>query len=205
MNTNERISPELLLYQHNKQIPPVIKQHVLQALSFYPELKETVINFIFKRNIRSSVMQAQPVFSTLLHQRKNRRYRINISTHFRLIDFDMPITQIPEEVMIGWIAHELGHIMDYEHRSNGGIALFGYRYLLSPAYVKEAERVADTYAVERGLGKYIIATKRFILDHAEIPQAYKNKIERLYLSPDVIVDLVTKLEEKKQKQRPIYS
>ena len=117
----------------------------------------------------------------------------------------MPIEQIPDTVMIGWIGHELGHIMDYEHRSNAGITLFGYRYLFSPAYVKEAERVADTYAVERGLGKYIIATKRFILDHAEIPQAYKNKIERLYLSPDVIVDLVTKLEEKSKKQLPIIS
>lgn len=204
MNTNERISPVLLLYQNNKQIPSVIKQHILQALSFYPELWETVIRFIFKRNIRSSVMQAQPVFSTLLGPRKKRRYRINISTNFRLINCDMPITQIPEVVMVGWIAHELGHIMDYEHRSNAGITLFGYRYLFSPAYVKEAERVADTYAVERGLGEYIIATKRFILDHAQIPQAYKNKIARLYLSPDVIVELVKKLEEKKQKATADY-
>ncbi len=149
-------------------------------------------------------MQAQPVFSTLLGPRKKRRYRINISTNFRLINCDMPITQIPEVVMVGWIAHELGHIMDYEHRSNAGITLFGYRYLFSPAYVKEAERVADTYAVERGLGEYIIATKRFILDHAQIPQAYKNKIARLYLSPDVIVELVKKLEEKKQKATAHY-
>jgi hypothetical protein len=63
--------------------------------------------------------------------------------------------------------------------------------------VKEAERVADTYAVERGLGKYIIATKRFILDHAELPQSYKDKIARLYLSPDVIVEMVKKMEAKK--------
>jgi len=47
------------------------------------------------------------------------------------------------------------------------------------------------------LGKYIIATKRFILDHAELPQAYKDKIARLYLSPDVIVEQIKKLEEKK--------
>lgn len=199
MNTNEEMGPELLSYRHNKQIPAVIQHDVLKALSFYPELKNTVINFIFKTNIRSSVMQAQPAFSTLLWKRKDRHYRINISTHFKLIHCNMPITEIPEEVMVGWIGHELGHILDYEHRSNAGIVSFGYRYLFSPAYVKEAERAADTYAVERGLGKYIIATKRFILDHAEIPQAYKNKIARLYLSPDVIVEQVKKLEEKKQK------
>jgi len=199
VNTNKEASGELLSFRHNKQIPPKIKQPALKALSFYPELKNAVIRFNFKKNIRTSVMQAQPVFSTLVNKRKNRRYRINISIHFKLRTCDMPITDIPEEVMIGWFVHELGHIMDYEHRSNAAIAVFGFRYVFSPAYVKEAERVADTYAVNHGSGKYILATKRFILDHAEIPQEYKNKITRLYLSPDIIIELVKKLEDKKKK------
>ena len=198
MNTNEEISNELLPYRHNKVIPAAIEKNVLQALSYYPELKNARISFIFKTNIKTSVMQAQPVFNTLLQKRAKRRYRINISAHFKLIHCDMPITKIPDEVMIGWIGHELGHILDYEHRSNTGIISFGYQYLFSPTYVKEAERVADTYAVERGLGKYILATKRFILDHAELPQSYKNKIAKLYLSPDVIVELVKKLETKEE-------
>ena len=199
VNMNKDETRELLSFGHNKQIPPVIKQQALKSLSFYPELKNAAIRFNFKENIRSSVMQAQPVFSTLLRKRKNRRYRINISTHFKLSSCDLPITEIPEEVMVGWIVHELGHIMDYEHRTNAQIVLFGTRYLFSPEYVKEAERIADTYAVEHGSGKFILATKRFILDHTEIPQEYKNKIKRLYLSPDIIVDLVKKLEDKKKK------
>ena len=64
-------------------------------------------------------MQAQPVFSTLLESKKNRRYRINISAHFKLIHSQMPILEIPDDVMIGWIGHELGHILDYEGKSNG--------------------------------------------------------------------------------------
>lgn len=201
MNTNNPIDTTLLQFCHNKRIPALIEPNVLKALSFYPELKNAHINFIFKTNIKTSVMQAQPVFSTLLLRRKKRRYRINISSHFKLIHCDMPITQIPDEVMIGWIGHELGHILDYERRSNTGMISFGYRYISSPTYVKEVERIADTYAVERGLGKYIIATKRFILDHAELPQSYKDKIARLYLSPDVITELVKKLEEKKEQEK----
>ncbi|TKK68518.1 hypothetical protein FC093_10365 [Ilyomonas limi] len=197
MNTKDKIRPELLQNKHNKQIPAVIEQNVLTALSFYPELKNTIIRFVFKTNIKTSVMQAQPVFTTLLLKRKNRRYRINISAQFKLIHTQIPIQQIPDEVMIGWIGHELGHILDYERRSNTGMVSFGLGYYFSADYVKSAERVADTYAVERGLGKYIIATKRFILDHAELPQAYKNKIARLYLSPDVIVEQIKKLEEKR--------
>ncbi len=201
MNINGQDDPKLLHFGHNKQIPAVIEKNVLKALSFYPELEDTTISFIFKTNIKTSVMQAQPVFATLLRKRKNRRYRINISEHFKLINSQMPILQIPDDVMIGWIGHELGHILDYEGMSNAGMVRFGYRYYFSPKYVKHAEMVADSLAVERGMGHYIIATKRFILNHAELPQAYKDKISRLYLSPDVIVEQVKKLEEKKLQQQ----
>ena len=203
MNTKNQVYPELSAFQENKEIPLVIEENVLKALSFYPELKNTTISFLFKSNIKTSVMQAQPVFTTLLQSRKARRYRINISEHFKLVSTSMPIQQIPNDVMIGWIGHELGHILDYESMSNVGMMSFGYRYYFHPEFVKHAEMVADSLAVERGMGNYIVATKRFILDHAELPQAYKDKIARLYLSPDVIVEQVKKLEEKKMQQQQL--
>ncbi|TDH24668.1 hypothetical protein EXU57_14405 [Segetibacter sp. 3557_3] len=199
-NTNDETGAELLRYKHNKEIPVLIEQNVLKALAFFPELRDARISFIFKRNIKGSVMQAQPVFATLVGPRKARRYRINISSQFKLISTQMPIQDIPADVMIGWIGHELGHILDYEGRSNAGLVSFGYNYYFSPKYVKHAEMVADSFAVERGMGNYILATKRFILDHAELPQAYKDKISRLYLSPDVIVEQVRLLEEKKRQE-----
>ena len=188
-------------YKANKSIPRVIETNVLKALSHYPQLKYTNIRFIFKKNIKGSVMQAQPVFSTLLKKRKYRKYRINISSMFKLTHSVTPIHHLPDDILIGWIGHELGHIMDYESRSNSGMVSFGYKYVLSGAYVKSVETVADTYAVNHGLGEYIIATKRFILDHAELPESYKAKIARLYLSPDDIVEQVRKLEERKMEEQ----
>jgi len=194
------LTEDLSTFKTNKKIPAVIEQNVLKALSFYPELKETAINFVFKKNIKKSVMQAQPVFTTLIKGREDRVYQINISSLFKLTHAAIPIHQIPDSIMIGWIGHELGHIMDFENRSNIGIVTFGFRYVFSEEYVRKAERVADTYAVNHGLGKYIVETKRFILDHTELPQAYKDKIARLYLSPDDIVEQVLKLEEKLEKK-----
>jgi hypothetical protein len=199
MNMDGKNSPAISEFGNNKQIPSVIEKNVLKALSFYPELKNTPIHFIFKAKISTSVMQAQPVFTSLLKKRSARRYRINISEHFRLVYSQMPIQEIPDDVMIGWIGHELGHILDYEGISNSGMVRFGYRYYFSPKFVRQAEMVADSLAVEHGMGNYIVTTKRFILDHAELPQAYKDKISRLYLSPDIIVEQVRKLEEKKLK------
>ncbi len=192
--------PKLEAFAANKTIPAVIRTNVLKALSHYPELRNTRIHFVFKKRIRKSVMQAQPVFTSLLKNRSNRSYRINISSVFRLTHNITPIHQLPDEIMIGWIGHELGHIMDYENRSNRGMVAFGYKYLASGRYVKQVEEIADTHAVNHGLGQYIIATKRFILDHAELPQAYKDKIARLYLSPDDIVEQVRKLEERQAER-----
>ena len=195
--------PDYDIYKQNKHIPSVIEKSVLKALSHYPELEKTQISFVFKQDIKGSVMQAQPVFKTLLNRKANRGYQINISALFKLTHAATPIHQLPENIMVGWIGHELGHIMDYESRNNYGMVAFGLGYLLSEKYVKNAEKVADTIAVNHGLGNYIIATKRFILDNAELPQVYKDKIARLYLSPDDIVAQVKMLEEKQlalQKQ-----
>ena len=188
----ENISNEFL--RTNKKIPKVIEDEVLKALSFYPELRQTRIDFVFKQRIKKSVMQAQPDFKAILIGK--RAYKINISALFRLTHTAIPIHQIPKDIMVGWIGHELGHIMDYESRDVRGMISFGLGYLFSSRYIRQAECVADTFAVSHGLGSYILKTKYFILNHAELPQKYKDKIARLYLSPDDIVEQVRLLEEK---------
>ena len=55
----------------------------------------------------------------------------------------------------------------------------------------EAERNADTFAVEHGMKDYILETKNFILNHAEIDESYKLRMKKFYLSPEEIMDIVT--------------
>lgn len=183
---------------NKKRIPRVLESQILKALSHYPELEETSIRFVFTRRLKSSTMAARPVVKTLLGPRKNRVYEILISPNFKLKHSILPIHQVDDDVITGWIGHELGHIMDYEERSTLAVARFGFLYWLSKRYIRKAERVADTFAVNRGMSSYILATKDFILGHAELPQKYKDRIARLYLSPDDIVELVAKLEEKRE-------
>ncbi|MCB0688014.1 MAG: hypothetical protein KDC53_15865, partial [Saprospiraceae bacterium] len=57
-------------------------------------------------------------------------------------------------------------------------------------FYRIAERTADHNAVKNGMGDYIIATKRFLLDQAEISQRYKKRLKSLYLSPDEIIDMI---------------
>src|SRR3546814_3737799 len=120
---------------------------------------------------------------------RNREFKVLINPAFKLNYGIESINRIPDSVMIGWLGHELGHIMDYEHKNVWEIIGMGISYSLSRNYIRKAERIADAYAVDRGMGAYLVAKKWFILDHTELPQAYRDQIEALYQSPEHICKL----------------
>lgn len=182
-------------FMTRKTIPEVIRSQAEKALSYYPELKDTPITFKFKKRIKKSTMQAQPKFSGIFRKRGKRTYVILISETIQIEDESFHILDLEDDIMIGWLGHELGHIMDYRSRSGIGMLIFGLRYLYSKSYLREAERRADAFAIQKGMGEYIIATKNFILNHSDISEVYKDRIRRLYLSPEEIMEMVNTMDE----------
>lgn len=195
------VAQEWTRHRRKKEIPKVIEEPVLTALSHFPELKEAAIHFVFTNKLETSIMAARPTIGSLFKKRENRSYKVLINPAFKL-DYGMEtINQIPDSVMIGWLGHELGHIMDYEQKNGWRLIGMGISYWMSKNYVRRAERVADSFAVDHGMGSYLVAKKSFILDHTELPQAYRDKIEALYLSPDDIHRLVADLEEEETRHK----
>ena len=180
----------------NKDIPDEIREVTLLALSHYPELLDVKIDFQFQNKIRGSVMQAQPKIGSLLFRNKDSRsYRIKISRYLDLMDERVPIEELPQKVLLGWIGHELGHVKDYLDRSMVNMISFGVRYVLSDKFVTQAEIAADSYSVANGLGEALVATKEFILNHDRLPVSYQDKIRALYMSPGEIITLVDVQED----------
>ena len=172
------------------KIPEDIKTSVEIALMHYPQLNDTHIEFKFKKNIKKSTMQAQPTFGSFFKHRKKRKYVILISEKFQIADKEFSTRDIPDDIFIGWIGHELGHLMDYQNRSNLNLIWFGVKYVFSQNHIVEAERAADSFAVAHGMEEYILKTKDFILNNADITQSYKDRIKKYYLSPEEIMELV---------------
>ncbi|MVN89968.1 hypothetical protein [Mucilaginibacter aquatilis] len=187
-------SQKNVFYQH-KTIPIVLKTEILAALKYYPELKDTPIDFIFDPNTSKSIMLSQPVVGTFFRGQKKRSYVVKINPMFHMVHRSMPIEDAPKDVLIGWIGHELGHVMDYHSRNNWQLIGFGISYLCSEKSLMQAERNADKYAVQHGLGDYIIKTKNFILNNHDLPPEYIARIKRLYLSPQQILDLIKELKK----------
>ncbi|TYB74064.1 hypothetical protein ES674_14625 [Bizionia myxarmorum] len=174
------------------QFPNALEKEVKTALDFYPALRDVAIEIKFKKNIKKSTMQAQPKFGSFFKPKEYREYVILISEKFKISDKEFSTKDIPSDILIGWIGHELGHIMDYQNRSNLNLIWFGLKYVLSDKHIVEAERAADTFAVSHGMESYILKTKDFILNNAEITPSYKMRIVKYYLSPEEIMDIVNK-------------
>ena len=175
--------------------PDSIREEAEVALSFYPQLFETEIEFKFNDMVRKNFMQAQPKWKSFFRSRKNRSYIILISKKFKVEDNYFTIDKIPKDVLIGWLGHELGHVMDYRSRGTFNMVLFGLKYLYSHAHIQEVERAADDFAVKHGMGQYILKTKNFILNHTSLSEKYKQHMRRFYLSPEEILELINRYDE----------
>ncbi|SFT55026.1 hypothetical protein SAMN04489724_1281 [Algoriphagus locisalis] len=155
---------------------------------------------VIQSNLSSSTMQAQPVIELSDIFGKNRTYKLDVAE--KVLDSEeLFIADLPENVLRGWFAHELGHIVDYENHSNFGMITYGIRYVLSDKFKREREHEADSIAIRHGFRTDVIAAKKYILENDFISPDYQEQIKRYYMSirgaelcPDERVPVLPKVE-----------
>ncbi|QSS97692.1 hypothetical protein [Psychroflexus sp. ALD_RP9] len=151
----------------------------------YQTLKNIKIR-VEKVSVKSSTMQAQPIISLASVFSGLKRYRIKLNAHIR-DHKDLKIDDVPSQVLKGWFAHELGHIVDYKRHSNFQMIFFGIKYLWSKKFKKKVEHDADYIAISYGFHEEILATKNFIIEHDLIGDNYKRKILKYYLPKEDVL------------------
>lgn len=162
----------------------------MRALQHFPTLQDRHIK-VKMRDTGGSTMHARPRLNIHFFNRPKRQFIIGINPVIR-VDEKTRIEEIPREVLVGWFAHELGHVMDYLNRSGWDLLRFGVLYKISENFRIGAERKADLFAMENGCASYIMETKKFIIEHSDLSNVYKAQIERYYISPE---ELTIILEE----------
>lgn len=160
------------------------------ALSHYPDLGLHNVRFVINPMSRKNFMQAQPTWISLLKPKAHRKYVILISQRFSRARGDFGLGNLPKDVLVGWLGHELGHVMDYEGRSNLNMIAYGVRYLFSQDHVTSVEQAADTFAVMHGMGEYLLACKEYIINSSDLDESYKEQIRKYYYAPEDIMELI---------------
>lgn len=169
-----------------------VKDCFLEAYQGFPALHKHQLEIRANR-ISDTAMRARPILNRHFWRRGSRQYRVEISNHVKL-DKILGIREMPREVLVGWFAHELGHVMDYLPRTIWSLLNFLIGYLFFAEARRGAERQADLFAIEAGYADQLIATKKFILSHSDLPASYRANIEKYYLSPEEIAMLLEREE-----------
>jgi len=167
-------------WSYNKILPYGFEEEALDILKHFPELKDTYIQFQYKR-LPDAIMQAQPtLFSCIFRKKNNRRYKIYINI---LPSADAPLEEFPTNVLKGIMAHEFAHICYYLKNSNFRLIMDFIRYPINCPFKKQFERNTDIIVIEHGLGKLLKEAWQYTGYDANLPDVFKAKKRFYYLSP----------------------
>jgi len=171
-------------YGMNKTIPPALETECLTALQFYPELKN--VHIIFRFGNASTTMSSRPTVSSLVRNRKERTYIVTINQN-GASKLGLKWNELSFNEIVGWFGHELGHILHYSQKTNGGIIWMGYKYSFA-RYKRKMERFTDQLAIDHNLGFALYDGTEYTLNCSKAKKSYKNKSRRFYLKPDEILE-----------------
>lgn len=173
----------------NKEYPEEMELQIFLALSFYPELKETDIEF--RKAILECSLQARPKYYSLLRSRAGRKYVILINE-----DEESPVHPSKSDfaAQVGFFAHELAHIVDYEKLTKRELVSTAWRYYFNPEFKKKVEQKTDKIAIERGAGYLKYHASCFVFYQSNASKKYLDKKKRFYFTPEQILELTNSAE-----------
>ncbi|MEM6631062.1 MAG: hypothetical protein AAF694_15380 [Bacteroidota bacterium] len=137
-------------YGTNKELPKGFELQALIALSHYPELVETPIEFRIEPAFIPLSSRPDPI--TVVFPWIKRKYLVVISNESA--DFFEPILMhnLPFNEQIGVVGHELAHTVFYLDKSSLQLAQIAYQYEYNNEYKIPFERETDQRAILHGLG-----------------------------------------------------
>ena len=173
-------------FGNKKIIPAEIELECLTALSFYPELKTTDIEFKFGN--LNFTMVSKPKFRSILKDKTQRQYIIIIQKP-GLSKNNLEWKELSFNAMVGWIGHELGHVLHYSHKSSCGVMFIGMKYAFA-RYRRKMERFTDQLAIQHDLGYALYEGVDYTLNYSHATEHYKNQQLKFYLQPDEIIEKI---------------
>lgn len=177
----------------NKYIPIEINAESIFALSKYPELATVSIRFKYRSS--KYTMQTLPHLSFLFKKRSKRKYTIIVNDNAKFYT-GMDYKELSHKAKIGWIGHELSHIVDFQERNIFQIIGVGIFYGKSK-YRRSLERKVDNTTIQHGLGEELFDGVDYMLNSSAANENYKKNFVKHYLS---LKEIKIRIKERKARR-----
>ncbi len=197
----EQIQELKTKFGYNKIIPTQYETQILIALSYFPELKNTKIEFRLKKT--NTPLSSKPKLIGLLQSAKKRKYIITISeaTNSRLEP--ILLKNLNFNAQIGVLGHELSHVFDYRNKGFSKMTNLLIIEIFSKKQVDRFENRTDHICINHKLGYQLLDWSKSVRENLKIEYwrgadnlQYMTKNER-YLNPETILKTI--------EQSPIYN
>lgn len=177
---------------YQKTVIPTFQTEIYTALSYFPELDSTKIEFRYA-NIKTS-LNARPTVGSLFRRRSKRKYVIRIKPNTR--DSVTTIDQVGFNGAVGVLGHELNHVVDYSKRNFWGILgrLFNYG---SKKGKRKFEAEIDRMTIQKGLGWQLYDWEDYVLNKSKAKVNYKAYKKTIYYTPKELKKLINQIETNK--------
>ncbi|MEO8147529.1 MAG: hypothetical protein ABI723_07830 [Bacteroidia bacterium] len=187
-------------FSSNKIIPKEISKQVLIALSYFPELKNTPIEFKFSK--KHSPLATAPTFVSCFKSESKRKFIVTISNNTSPKLTPILFYNLPYNAQIGVIGHELSHVSDLSKKNFLALMRIGAGHL-SKKFMDNFENNTDMICIKHGLGYQLMDWSKYVrtvlkidewygADNPESFMAQGKKRER-YMSPPVIQSYINQM------------
>ncbi len=177
------------IHGFDKKFIPDYELHALIALSFYPELDSTAIEFKSRKMRRLG--NARPKTDFIFRKPANRHYVIIINKNAKK-ELGFAFSDIPFNAQIGFFGHELAHITDYIEKKNLKLIFFGVTYLFMQ---RNIERYTDKITIKHNLGQQLYELTEFIIKNPDTSEAYLKFKRDNYLNCEEILNEISILND----------
>lgn len=196
--SNEKMEELKKLYTFNKVIPHEYEKQIIIALSYFPELKNTTIEFILKNT--NTPLSSKPKLFGLLQSAKSRKYIITISEESNSKLEPILFKNLNFNAQIGVLGHELSHVSDYITKGFSKMSNLLLIQIFSKKQVDRFEYRTDHICINHGLGFQLLDWSTSIRQKLKIDYwrgadnlQYITKKER-YLNPETILKKIKTLQ-----------
>jgi hypothetical protein len=176
----------------NKIIPAEIELECLVALSYYPELVDAHVEFLWNDKISSTMKMMPTIKSFFFHKKLKYVVHMNKSA----ASTNLNINDLSFNAKVGWIGHELGHVLQCVEKSRLGVLMIGIRHS-SKKFITKHERETDIITIQHGLGYALYEGMHFTFNRPNIHPKYLEGLKKNYLSLDEILLWITKTKKTK--------
>ena len=176
----------------NKIIPKELELECLAALSYYPELLNEYVAFRWDNSI-SSTMKMVPTYTSFLFHKK-LKYVVYINKSAATTNLN--INELSFNAKVGWLGHELGHVLQCVEKSRLGVLWMGICHI-SNKFIAKFERETDIITIQHNLGYALYEGMHYTLNNKKVNAAYLAGLKKNYLSLEEILIFINKTEQRK--------